>query len=265
MNALDIHKHFAPFRAWQPEDKTCDGVKIGDPAAAVRAIAVMWKPRLSAVQEAFARGCNFILAHESVFRQGNIGDESAAALPAEQPKLAYLRQHQIICYRCHDAWDATPDIGVRDCYARGLGYPLTPTLPHDQYMRTVDAGGVTFADLCAHVLSRVTPLGQQTLIASGDPQRRIHRLTLGTGAANNLDHILETRADACIVSDDYFRFVRDGVFLDEAGVPFIVLNHGTLEEWGIQSLAAYTKKVFAPIPVHFFPQGCTYRVVQAEG
>ncbi len=221
----------------------------------------MWKPRLEQIKAAVELDCNFILGHESVFREGGAGDETAIVQPSEQAKLAYLQARGIVCYRCHDAWDIYPGIGVRDAWTRGLGYDLTPPLPDYPYMRVVDGGGITFDDLCLRVLERVRPLGQQVVIARGDGKRRIRRLTLGTGAANDPGRIVRTEPDACIISDDYFRFVRDGVFLEEANVPFMVLNHATLEEWGIRNLYEYASKAFAPVPVHYFPQGCGFHVV----
>ena len=261
MRACDIHDHFAPHRAWLAPEQQCDGIKLGDPQTLVRGIAVMWKPRLDHIKAAVERGCNFILAHESVFRAGGSGDETPIVQPPEQPKLTWLQEHGIVCYRCHDGWDVYPEIGVRDAWTRGLGYELTHPLTDYPYMRVVDAGGIAFGDLCRHVLQRVRPLGQQMIIARGDERRPIRRLTLSTGAANDHARIVQTQPDACIVSDDYFRHVRDAVFLEEANIAYIVLNHGTLEEWGIRNLYEYAKKAFAPVPVHFFPQGCTFRVV----
>lgn len=261
MKAADIHAHFAPHRAWLDPQQQCDGIKLGDPQTQVRGIAVMWKPRFDHIRAAVELGCNFILGHESVFRAGGAGDESAIVQPPEQAKLEYLQARGIVCYRCHDAWDIHPEIGVRDAWTRGLGYELTPPLSDYPYMRVVDGGGVTFGELCRNVLQRVRPIGQEMLIVRGDEQRRIRRLTLSTGAANDPARIVQTQPDACIVSDDYFRFVRDGVFLEEANIAFIVLNHATLEEWGIRNLYEYARKAFAPVPLHYFPQGCGFRVV----
>ena len=66
---------------------------------------------------------------------------------------------------------------------------------------------------------------------------------------------------AFIVADDFFLFVRGGAMLEEVGIPFMVVNHATAEAWGIRNLYEHTRKAFPSLPVHFFPQGCSYRTV----
>ena len=45
-------------------------------------------------------------------------------------------------------------------------------------------------------------------------------------------------------------------------MPYLVVNHGTLEEWGVRNLGDYLRAHFPSIPVHFLPQGCIYRIVR---
>jgi len=40
-----------------------------------------------------------------------------------------------------------------------------------------------------------------------------------------------------------------------------MVNHGTLEEWGIANLGEYLEGHFPSVPVHYLRQGCIYRLV----
>jgi hypothetical protein len=63
------------------------------------------------------------------------------------------------------------------------------------------------------------------------------------------------------VTDDGIRFWQSGSWAMDAGLPLIVVNHATAEEWGMHSLAHYLSEQFPEVPVRFLPQGCMYRTV----
>lgn len=260
MKAIEIHQHFMKIGTWVDWSDTTDGFHFGDAEIEVDGIVVAWKPYWSALRCAVELGCNFFLAHESIFREGRNGDETSAASSHEQPKLAWLQKSDLVVYRCHDVWDVIPQIGVRDSWASGLGFEGSP-LKLDGYYRLEDVSGQTFGQLCRHVASRVRPVGQGGVLAVGDPDRKISRLGLGTGAITELDRMISIGADVCIICDDYFRYVRDGALLQDLEIPFVVVNHGAKEEWGIENLFKYAQEKFSSVPVHFIPQGCPFRIV----
>ena len=260
MTAADIHLHFRSLGTWVDWSHSVDGVHCGDPQAEVRGIAVAWKPYWSDLRRAHGLGCNFFLAHESIFREGGNGDETAAASSQEQGKLAWLRETGMVVYRCHDVWDLIPRIGVRDSWARGLGFEGSP-LRMAGYYRVEDVTGHTVESLARHVADRMRTVAQPGLLVVGDGGRPVTRLGLGTGAAFQLDEMLGLGADVWVICDDYFRFVRDGALLRDLEIPYFVANHGALEEWGIQNLARHAGSSFPGVPVHFLPQGCPYRFV----
>lgn len=260
MKAGEIHAHFKKLGPWVDWPNTTDGFHFGDAETEVRGIMVAWKPYASALRRAQELGCNFFLAHEAIFQEGRNGNESAAAGLLEQPKLEWLKASGMTVYRCHDVWDLFPGAGVRDRWAAGLGFTGLP-LKLDGYYRLEDVAGHTFHSLCAHVAARMKTVRQEAVLAVGDPARKVSRLGLGTGALTKLEKMLELGADVCVVCDDYFRHVRDGALFQDLGVPFIVVNHGAKEEWGMEGLFRHARAAFASIPVHFLPQGCPYRIV----
>ncbi len=263
MTARDIHEHFRAMGTWVDWKKSVDGVHFGNQDAEVRGIAVGWKPYWSELRKAHDLGCNFFLAHESIFREGGAGDETAAAEPAEQGKLAWLRDSGMVVYRCHDVWDVVPGIGVRDSWSRGLGFS-DPPLRLAGYYQVVDVKGHTVDSLARHVARKMRDTNQPGLLVVGDGQKPVSRLGLGTGAAFSLKEMLALAADVWIVCDDYFRFVRDGAFLRDIGMPFLVANHGAKEEWGMRNLARHAEGAFPSVPVRFLPQGCPWRMVASE-
>jgi hypothetical protein len=187
------------------------------------------------------------------------GDESASAEPLEQPKLAWLRESGLVVYRCHDLWDMMPGLGVMDSWARGLGFDGEP-LAVDDFCQIRDVSGHTFGSLCAQVAQRVKPLGQQAVLAVGDDDQPVTRLAF-SGGASMLAKMVGLGADVWLGYDDYFRQVRDGALLRDIGIPYLLVNHGTLEEWGVRNLADYLRDHFPSVPVHLLAQGCIYRVV----
>jgi len=261
MKAADIHEFFRSAGTWMDWSQTVDGFRFGDPATEVKGIAVAWKPYWSDLKRAKELGCNLFVGHESIFREGanRPGDESPVAEGLEQPKLAWLRESGMVVYRCHDLWDMIPGIGVRDSWARGLGFEGEP-LEVSGFCRIEDVSGRTFGSLSAQVAARVKAVGQQAILAVGDENQPVTRLALSSGAST-LTKMIGLGADVVLGYDDYFRQVRDGALLRDIGVPYMVVNHGTLEEWGVGNLGPYLKEHFPRMPVQHLAQGCIYRVV----
>src|SRR5262249_53538370 len=108
--------------------------------------------------------------------------------------------------------------------------------------------------------SRVKAVRQEAVLAVGEPSRKVSRLCLGTGATG-FDKMLELGPDVIVICDDYFNYVRDAAFLQDIDMPFMVVNHGAKEEWGMEGLFQHARKAFPGVPVHYLKQGCPYRVV----
>ena len=69
--------------------------------------------------------------------------------------------------------------------------------------------------------------------------------------------------DLVICSDDGFVYWRDGPMAADMGIPIIIAHHGVTEVPGMRMLAAHLAQQFPQVPVHFVPQPCMYRLVQA--
>lgn len=261
MKAVAVHELFQQVGTWIDWSDTTDGFHFGDPETEVTGIAVAWKPYWSDLKRAKELGCNLFIGHESIFREGPMRpcDESEFAQEVEEPKVAWLRESGLVVYRCHDLWDLFPEIGVRDSWARGLGFEGEPVVM-DGFCRVEEVTGHTFGSLCAHIAARVKLLGQQAVLAVGDENKPVTRLAL-SASVSSLPRMLELGTDCWLLYDDYFRQVRDGALFRDLDLPYMIVNHGTLEEWGVRNLAPYLQERFPSIPIHALHQGCIYRLV----
>ena len=261
MRATDVHELFREAGTWIDWSDAADGFRFGDPETEVTGIVSGWKPYWADLKRAKQLGCDLFIGHESIFREGPMDpvDEGPFASELEHPKLEWLRESGMVVYRCHDLWDSMPEIGVRDSWARGLGFG-EEAIAFGTFWRLQDASGHTFGSLAAQVAERVKSVGQSGVLAVGDERRPVTRLALMGGAAM-LTEMLERGADVVVTYDDYFRQVRDGALLEDLGVPYVIVNHGALEEWGVANLAPWLAERLPDVPVHHAKQGCVYRIV----
>ncbi len=122
-----------------------------------------------------------------------------------------------------------------------------------------DAG--TLRELAAHILAKVKPLGQDAVHMVGDPDAKVSRLALGTGAITNYAVMRDMGADVLLLTDDGTRLWESAPWSLDSGVPLLLVNHATAEEPGMMSLAGYLAKQFPKTPVKHMPVGCLYRTV----
>ena len=266
MRCIDIHENFRKHGNWVNWKRTTDTFKAGDPEKPVHTIAVAWKPSWGALGEAHGRGADLFVAHESICVNavnGSPEPEVVFALDSERPKFDWLAETGLVVYRCHDFWDRFPGQGIRWAWQKGL--QLGGEVVADDYPLLVTRiQPTTLSDLAHHVLRRVTPLGQNGVLVTGDLHQQVSRVATGTGVTTNPPKMIELAADVGILTDDYYTHVRMGAHARELGFPTIIVNHGVSEEWGIRNLAAYLRETFPELEVFHIPQRCPY-VIVTEG
>lgn len=245
---------------WVGWSNTVDTFKAGDPNAEVRGIAVAWMSTLRALEEAFGKGCNLFVTHEPTFYAHRDDDSSMFDYEHARRKRALLERSQMVVYRCHDVWDAMPEVGIRDSWGRGLG--LTGrVIAADKFYAVYEERPVTVQALAENVARRVRSLGQEHIQIVGDRSKLVSRVGIGTGAITDVIHMAKLGAEAMIVTDDGIRFWQGGSWALDAGLPLLVVNHATAEEWGMEALANYLAAQFPDVPVHHLPQGCLYSTI----
>ncbi|MYB76086.1 MAG: hypothetical protein F4X83_03120 [Chloroflexi bacterium] len=270
MRALDIDQHMRDVGTWVDWSNTVDTFKSGDPRMDVCGIAVAWQSQWPTLKAAHAAGCNVFITHEPTYYVHRDDDPGSFADDHTAAKRAWLAETGMVVYRCHDVWDVMPTHGIRDSWACGLGLE-GPLLAEDE-RRWYGLFGVpsqTVHDLAQGFAARLSAIGQDQVQVVGDLTRTVERLAIGTGAACCVPDMARLRdqegryPDALLVTDDGMSFWRDGSWALDRGLPLLVVNHATAEEWGMRSLAEYLKAHFPGVPVQHFPQGCQYQSVRA--
>jgi putative NIF3 family GTP cyclohydrolase 1 type 2 len=252
-------------------EPTVDRIIVGDPAAIVRSIALVWMPTWAALREAAAHGANVVVAHEPTFFThhdldgfdaafADVPPKAKALLDAtREAKLRWINESGIVVIRCHDVLDAMPG-GVVDCLAKGLGFSIDDYAASWNRYRVVRLSTPMRAeDVARQLATSFALLGQPGVGFYGDAARRVHTLGLGTGYGCEPWRFVELGADMGVTIDDRLKTWTEGEWAEDSGFPLAVINHGTSEEWGVRRLAALMWKQFHPLSVHLIAQGCGYR------
>lgn len=273
MRASELDRHMRHVGTWVDWSSTVDTFKAGSPETEVRGIAVAWQSTWPAMKEAHERGCNLFVTHETTFYTPKEDDPALFTSSPAREKRAWLEETGMMVYRCHDVWDVMPEYGVLDSWAAGLGLVGPPLAAQKYYaVYTAPAGAHTVGDLARHVLDCTAAIGQdlvQFVGAADTLHRPVTRVAIGTGAITRVGIMAVLGAadgrqpDCLIVTDDGFWTSRDGCWALDAGLPLLVVNHGTAEEWGLANLARYLRSQWPEVPVHHIEQGSRVRTAAA--
>jgi hypothetical protein len=93
----------------------------------------------------------------------------------------------------------------------------------------------------------------------GNPNRRVSKIALGTGAITNYRTMVQMEADVLVLTDDGTRLWESGQWAEDSDIPIIVVNHATAEEPGMRTLAAFIQKQYPKMKVKAIERGCLYR------
>lgn len=243
-------------------EKSVDRVIYGDPNATVRSVAVAWMPYSRTVIEAADLGANVMVVHEPTFY--NRWDLDADPIAPEQvaAKKRLLDARGITVLRCHDVWDAMPDIGIPFAWGEflGLGQPISSVRHYNVYRIPSTAAAAVVQQIAA----RTATLGQDTVAFYGDPDRPVSTIGLGTGCISDPFAIYGLGADLAISVDDVMRAWEAGEWCRDTGNPLVVVNHCVSEEPGMATLAQFLKEHLGGIPVTHIHQGLTYTAISAK-
>lgn len=260
MKAIDLNTHLNSLFPDIKED-TVDRIIYGDPDREIAAIAVAWMPYQKTIQRAVDLGANVLVTHEPTFYIHRDLRDSKSDFHESRQKQAWMDGLDITIIRCHDVWDAIPDIGIP--YAWGEFLDLGQPGKSERYYNIYDIEPQTAGTFAKHIASKTADLGQPTIGFYGDTDREIRSVGLGTGCISQAYKIREMGADLAISVDDVVRAWIDGEMSQDTGYPLIVVNHCVSEEPGIVKLADYVRRTFTDIPVTHIPQTCTYRSITA--
>ncbi len=260
LKAEDIRTHTQKIGKWVNWKKTCDKFLIGNSENEVKGIAVSWMPTLHNLKVALDTKCNLFVTHEPLYIREKDPSKSLKKEDAWVKKKQLLQDSEMIVYRCHDFWDDYPEDGIHGAWAKWLGFNERP-VQQKRFYEIHKVNENTLEELAHRILQRVKLLGQESVHIVGDPDRKVSRIALGTGAITDYQEMYSMGADVLLVTDDGTRLWESGQWSLDFDVPLIIVNHSTSEEPGMITLARYVQSVFREVPVIHIPVGCIYHSI----
>lgn len=255
MKIKEITSFLSKDAYWMNPNETRDILLCGDAEQDVSRVGVCWVATNQVIDQAIKRQISFLISHENPFYHFATAPKRLAHLSV-QDKMARLREHHIAVYRCHDAWDMMPEVGIADVWAKSLGFDFTRSVP--SYIQHADIKEQTVEDLARHVARCLKPEGENGVYVFGNVKKRVSRLGMGTGAATDIFKMLDTRpCDVCIVADDGISNYYQAQYALDQDLPLIVVNHSCCEIAGIKSMASYLQQQLPDLEVSYLEEGYT--------
>ncbi|MCC6443040.1 MAG: Nif3-like dinuclear metal center hexameric protein [Armatimonadetes bacterium] len=234
---------------WVNWERTCDTFKAGDPEREIHKIGVAWMSSMAALELAHSRGCDMFVTHEPTFYAHMDDNPDAFRFENARKKKTFLEKTGMVVYRCHDVWDLVPEIGITGSWASGLG--LSGPIASRPYYAVYPVGPMHAGDLAETILSKIRPLGQESVSIIGSRGNVVSRLGIGTGAGTDVVTLYEMGADIILATEDGMSFWRDGMWAKDMEINVIIVNHAVSEIWGMESLARYLRQTFPQVEVEF--------------
>lgn len=260
MQVRAVLEHFLSQADWVDRTNTVDRVIWGDAGRDVTRCAVVWISSLAAIRAAVALGAELLITHEPTF--WNHRDEAPEANPHAAEKIRLLDETGMVVLRNHDCWDRWPEVGIPWAWARFLGLGQTPSaVGAAGYQHRYDIEACSVNELAHRIARKTQVLGESMVQVIGDPHQVVQHIGSGTGCACGIETYLEMGCDCSIVCDDgscYWAGIQQA---QDIGHPVIRVNHGTSEEPGMISLAAYINEHLDGLEAEHIPHGSTFRLV----
>jgi putative NIF3 family GTP cyclohydrolase 1 type 2 len=267
-----IREHVFGIATWVDSEETVDQIIYGDPDRQVTKIGLGWVPCAQNLEAAAADGCELFVSHETFFYGHWAPDLPSSDTPWGKRRMRALEENGMACMNLHDTWDNFPEHGIRDSWLSFMD--LTDIIEERPYFRR---GRRDYTSRNSLVLCRVKrqTLGEfasfladrcsvfpssQGVTMHGDPGTPVEKVASGVGCHIPTLEMLELGADVHIVCFDRATQTTVRIPLSEMGASMLVLEHGTSEMPGMQSMTRYLKETFDGIDTTFYceePPGVT--------
>lgn len=238
-----------------PFSQTVDTIKSGDPTQVVRGIVTTMFATTAVIEQAAARGANFIIAHEPTFY--NHADDTAWLKDdaVYQYKKGLLEKHRIVVWRCHDYLHAHKPDGVLMGVLEALGWKKYYN-PDNQITVTIPP---TSLQQIISLLKKNLHIPHIKRIGAVDEQ--CSKIVLIPGAADGrmqMAALMKEKPDLLIVGElsewETSEYVRDLRHMGSK-TSLLVLGHIQSEEPGLEWLATWLQPQLPGIPVTHIPSG----------
>ena len=274
LKAADVNKYLRSL--CEVKEPSVDRVIIGDPETPVTKIGTAWTPYWKTLRQSVDQGVNTLVVHEPTFythwdlesknaeytRATEAGKD--AYLKAINKKEQWIKNNGLVIIRCHDVLDIVPEFGIPYAFGQALGFTNKDILRSKKYYNVYGLETATPAtEVAKRIAGKLKAANQPGVAFYGDPDYPVKSVGLGTGCACNPLDFMDLNADLYIGIDDTIRTWTQTTFAEDTGLPLIVINHGTSEEFGMRVLSKKLQEAFPGYEVEHLKQGCGYRWVTA--
>ena len=252
MKIQEIIDYLQTQGTWVNWNQSRDIVLFGETNYEINKIGICWMMTNKALAKAIKEKVNFIITHETAFYE-------AATAPrrlfyeSAQKKKELLKQNNICLYRCHDVWDKIPKVGIADVWSKVIDLPFEPR-ELTSYNSYAKFSPMSIQEIALKISKALTPYGQDCVQIYGDPKRLITSLVIGTGAAIDINTMLQPGVDAVVISEDGSLTTQDVQYCLDNDIGVIRVNHAQSEIPGMHSMVAYLQEKFL-LDVIYLPEG----------
>lgn len=252
---LDIRNYLLSNSPWVNPDNTVDVVKIGDPTRPVKKAGVCWYPSIETIKAAHEAGCDLLICHEPTFWEHAAPELTLRNEPPGAVKREFLEQTGMVILRAHDTWDQWPEEGIRDAWAKFLGFDKrTFASKENNYTAVYEIEPQSLKDFARTIAEKVKPLGEDSVQVIGDPKEMVSHPAIGVGCCVPDKECVDAGADVLIMCFDGASYWSSRERMHEMGAAVITLEHGTTEMPGIESLCKHLAARFPQIEFQYFAE-----------
>jgi putative NIF3 family GTP cyclohydrolase 1 type 2 len=254
------------------KDDTIDGIKAGEPSAAVTGVVTTALASLTVLRRAVEAGANVVVTHEPAFYASNDarvppparggfqttpppGAESRPD-PVYAAKNAFVDRHRLVLIRLRDHWRARRP----DPLAQGLGAALGWKNHQAGNVGTYEIPLVPLDRLASHVGRTLGVRGGMRVMGGPDsPIRRVALLPGSTPLQAALDAL--PGVDAIIGGEvrewETVEYVRDVIHAGHRK-GLLLVGRIVSEEPGMRACADWVKSFVSEVPVRHIAAGDPY-------
>ena len=233
---------------------TVDTFKAGNPDTAVTGVAVTMMATMDVLQQASAKGLNFVITHEPTFYAHL---DTPEGVPQEDPvwaeKRAFIEKHNLVVWRFHDHWHMRNPDGIEAGNVHALGWEKFQR-PDNQYLFVIPE--TTLKRLAQEVAEK---LGSRVVRVVGDPGMKVTKVGFSPGAAGSATEIHALEQDdvqVLMVGEtrewETVEYAADAVTGGRKKA-LIVIGHIPSEQMGMEECARWLKGFVKDVPVEFVP------------
>lgn len=239
----DFLETVAPLELAEDWDNT--GLLAGDPRQPVERVMTCLTVTQTTAEEAIRERADLVVSHHPI----PFKPVSRLTSATTTGRLLWnLARHGVAVYSAHTAFDSAAH-GINQQLSERLGLAdVAPLVPHPGGLGTGRMGSLAEPVPLATLSARVRgALGIEHCQTVGEPDRRVGRVAIGCGAADDLlDAAKALRCDAMLLGETRFHACLEA---EDAGIGLILVGHYASERFAMETLADCLAAAFPTLAV----------------